>query len=110
MTYREWVRLEAKAINTDGCTLVSEIYQWCCFEHDLVCRRRKNPRDAYRKFRKGVADYWSEAKDMSRSDGDTQFRKCIQKNSPLGKFSPISWIRYAGVSVGTGWEWFRSKF
>ena len=68
---------------TDFCTGVSEWYADCCAQHD---KEYANP-------------------DIKRREADGNFRRCIQKKSPFGIFSPMSWWRWAGVRV-FGW-WFR---
>lgn len=100
MTYQEWVVDEAKKANTDGCTAVSEWNQWCCFQHDLVCRKGKCPQAAYALWQEGVANYWELAKPMSRREGDKQFWKCNRKCSPSFWGRLRADVRYLGVRLG----------
>lgn len=73
----------AKEIKSDGCTGVLEIHHNCCVVHDLG-------------YRKGVDVY---GRPVTRREVDAEFRRCNQRNSPLGRFSPDAWIRWAGVRV-----------
>jgi hypothetical protein len=82
--YWDLVRAKAKELNSDGCTVVADIYVDCCFEHDLA-------------YRTGLTVYGDP---ITRKEADVRFRKCIQSHSKLGKFSPLSWVRYAGVRLG----------
>ena len=84
--YWNRVRKWAAEAHSDGCTLVTQLFKDCCYEHDHAYRTGKN-----------VFGY-----PVSRRDADATFRKCIQSKSKLGVFSPISWIRWAGVRIG-GW-------
>jgi len=105
LLYWDFVRVEAKHIGSDGCTLVSELFRDCCLEHDLSYYCGKDPRSAYRFYRNLCAghDYWYFADAIERSEADDRFKKCIQDRSKLGKWSPISWVRWLGVKVG-GWK------
>ena len=96
--YIKWVEAEAARLESDGCTLVSELYQWACFEHDLAYRTKKDPRVA---FQVG----WENAPTISRRDADDRFKSSMQLMSPLGRWSPISYIRWAGVRVGGWFRW-----
>ena len=80
---KEYVKLLDSAIKSDGCTGVKDYYRDCCVIHDL----------AYR----GAVDPWGVS--ITRAQADTNLRLCIQSKSRLGVFSPLSWVRYAGVSV-----------
>ncbi len=73
----------SSAIASDGCTMVSEIAHHCCVVHDLGYRYAIDP--------------WGRT--IDRRTTDANFRKCIQAASPLGKFSPTSWVRWLGVRV-----------
>ena len=79
----EYVMHLDKAISSDGCTGVSDFYRDCCVIHDL----------AYR----GGIDPWGQP--ITRHQANINFRQCIQSRSTLGRFSPMSWIRWAGVEV-----------
>jgi hypothetical protein len=98
MTYKDWVQHEASIINSDGCTAVSELYHYCCLEHDLGYHYGRDPRVAHERG-------WQAAPPINRSEVDKRFRQCIQSHSKLGKWSPVSWIRYAGVRVGGYFLW-----
>lgn len=81
--YWERVRFVAKNLNSDGCSWVSELFHDCCLEHDIH-------------YRLGSDIY---GKPITRAEADRRFRHCMQRHSKLGRFSPISWIRWAGVRL-----------
>lgn len=100
MKYKAWVETEAKKINSDGCTIVSELFHPCCLEHDLGYHYKKDPRIAY-------LYGWDKAPAIPRGEVDKRFRNCMQMSSPLKDYSPIAWIRWLGVRAG-GWvPWMR---
>lgn len=105
MCYRTFIIEEALLASSDGCTAVSELYQWCCFEHDLAYRYGKDPRDAYRLAKQGSLTYWLAAGKIKRSEADSRFKRCIQEHSPLGRFSPVSYWRWLGVRIGGWFKW-----
>lgn len=90
--YMEWIRREAKAINSDGCSHVLEIHKDCCYEHDLGYYYGRDPRQAYK------LDDWSLAARISRKEVDARFEAC---NGPL-----MGWYRWLGVRIG-GWNIWR---
>lgn len=96
--YIKWVIEQAKLVGSDGCTVVADIYLPCCYEHDLGYHYGKDPRQA---FRYG----WDRAAFISRGEVDKRFRECIQAGSPVGKWSPVSYIRWLGVRIGGWWAW-----
>jgi hypothetical protein len=106
--YWDWVRVEASRISSDGCTLVSECYHDCCLAHDLAYKHGKDPYHAYKLYAKGVLNYWERANSLTRSQADAAFRACIQQKSPVGMWSPMSWIRWLGVRVA-GWQFWRHR-
>lgn len=87
--YWNRVRKWATEAGSDGCTLVTQLYQDCCFEHDHA-------------YRTGTDLAGNK---VSRSEADATFRRCIQSRSKLGKFSPISWVRWIGVRIGGRFMW-----
>ena len=91
--YWEWVRWLADRLHSDGCTGVADIYKDCCLEHDISYRTGLDPR---------VTHYKGRAVPISRAEADKRFRQCMQSRSVLGKLSPVSWVRWAGVRIG-GW-------
>lgn len=104
--YWDWIEAEAKAINSDGCTLVTELFRPCCLQHDLGYYWAKDPRDAYVKWLQlAIENPWQEARTVGRDEVDIQFRDCIQSKSRVEHFSPISWLRYVGVRIGGWWAW-----
>lgn len=103
--YWSFIEKEATALKSDGCTLVSELFHICCLEHDCAYKLHKDPRDAYRYFEQGCTNYWDLASPISRGEADKRFRKCMQERSKLGRFSPVSWLRWVGVRVGASRAW-----
>ena len=85
-TYWERVRQRAAELGSDGCTLVTELYQDCCLEHDIAYRTGRD----------------LDGHPITRAQADQRFRQCIQARSPLGRFSPLAWWRWAGVRL-FGW-------
>ena len=88
---RDWdaIREQAAAQQSDGCTMVTEAYQDCCYLHDLMWRTGLDP---------------STGETVSFNEANIRFRQCIQSKSRLGRFSPVSWIRFCGV------QWFGRFF
>lgn len=84
--YWKRVRERAADLGSDGCTGVSELYRDCCFEHDI----------AYR------TGHTVLGRATTREEADRRFRQCIQSRSALGRFSPVSWVRWAGVRLFGG--------
>lgn len=111
LMYWSFVKDEATKIDSDGCSWVSELYRPCCLAHDLGYRYAKTPESAYAKYLEDTEDYWGEAVETTRSEVDKAFRDCIQERSKAKRWSPLSWIRYAGVRVlGRGiWKRYRSE-
>ena len=71
------------AIKSDGCTGVLEVYHSCCVLHDLGYRFHID----------------CHGNSVSRGKIDANFRCCMQDNSKLKWFNPMSWWRYAGVRL-----------
>ena len=94
--YYKWVTLEAKKINSDGCSHVLDIHKICCYEHDLGYYYGRDPADAY-------SEGWDKAAKIQRAEVDRRFRACNQAQDPLGKDSPMAWWRWLGVRIG-GWK------
>jgi len=109
LTYEEFINREAKLINSDGCTGITNVHGLCCKIHDIEYRYHKNSLDAYQAYLDGYHYFWIVAKDISKSDVDRKFRRCLQSNSVLGYFSPISYIRWLGVKLFGGKAWKKSK-
>lgn len=77
------VRATAKILNSDGCTGVKDYYLDSCLEHDIHWR---TGRTVY-----GVP--------ITKQQANERFRRVIQSRSKLGRLSPMSWWRFAAVSV-----------
>jgi hypothetical protein len=74
--YRQWIREQAKLINSDGCTKALELKQDCCFEHDLFYHYGRDPRDAFDLHQKGHSDPWENAKKMRKVTADWRLGQC----------------------------------
>jgi hypothetical protein len=46
--YWDWVREEARKINSDGCTKGLQIGECCCLEHDLSFHYGRDPQEAFK--------------------------------------------------------------
>lgn len=105
--YWDWVRQEARFINSDGCTDVPDFHRDCCLQHDLAYHYGRNPRSAYQRYIRDVKPkpklkrdiYWSGATAFTRAQADKQLRQCIQDDSPFGKWDLMSWWRWLGVRL-----------
>jgi hypothetical protein len=78
------VRIIADMMRSDGCTGVAEFYRDSCLEHDIHWRTGRTIH--------GLP--------LTTAQSNTRFRLVIQSRSRLGRFSPLSWWRYVGVSIG----------
>jgi len=68
----------AKELGSDGCTGTVEIFRICCLQHDIAYRTRH---DMY-------------GDPITRREADAQFRRCMQGESRLGRFSIIAVCRW----------------
>lgn len=85
-----WAALGAWArANSDGCTGVKDVYVRACHEHDFHYR--------FAHTFAGTPEALGEP--ISKTEADTRFRQVMQWESPLGRFSPLSWWRWAGVAT-----------
>ncbi len=82
--YWKQVRFVAGQVKADGCTGVSDIFLDSCLEHDIH-------------WRLGTTIYQVP---ITTAQANRRFRKVIQSRSLLGRFSPVSWVRWVGVTVG----------
>lgn len=92
--YWDKVRKAAEAQGTDGCTGVKDWFVECCWQHDIEWRGKT-----------------VDGEPLSRAECNARFRRCIQRRSVLhhvtvfgynvGRLSPLSWARWAGVWLGT---------
>lgn len=78
------VRKVAGILKSDGCTGVKDYFLDACLEHDIHWRTGRTV------F--GVS--------ITTGQANRRFRKVIQSRSRFGRFSPMSWWRWAGVSIG----------
>lgn len=86
--YFKWLS-EWAQVHSDGCTGVKDIYVHCCWQHDYCYQTGNDPREAYK----------GQVVPISREEADALFKSCMQAESSLGRFSPISWIRYGVVRI-----------
>ncbi len=90
----EWearVRARAKALGSDGCTAVSEWNEICCLHHDIM-RRTGHDVDG------------NPVK--THEEQNVLFWECnrIRAQSRLSYYDPRSWLRFAGVQIGSWWS------
>jgi len=80
-----WVQVRHRAhrLGTDGCTGVPDFYLDACYEHDIHWRQ----------------GFTLDGQRISTRQANLRFRLVIQDRSPLGLFSPMSWWRWAAVSI-----------
>lgn len=90
--YWERVRAEAARLGTDGCSSITQVFQDCCFEHDIG-------------YRTG-ADV--DGNPLNRGQVDAAFRRCMQSHSKVGKASPIAAVRWVAVRA-FGWRGWRKS-
>ena len=77
------IHAQAKKLGSDGCTGVPDWFLWSCLEHDVHYRLHK--------FLSGD--------DIDKRTADYVLRVRVQQGSYLGAFSPVSWIRWLGVTL-----------
>lgn len=70
-------------IKSDGCTNVTDLYFPACVVHDFWYSYH--------------LDF--DGTEISKQEADKRFRKYMQKLSPFGIFSPMSWWRWVGVKA-----------
>lgn len=81
--YWDRVRHAARLLKSDGCTGVMDWYLDACLEHDIH-------------WRTGLTLY---GQLITTEQANRRFRLVIQNRSGFGVLSPVSWIRWAGVTV-----------
>ena len=84
-----WATVKEWAVRySDGCTGVKDFYVRACFEHDWH-------------YRYGVTfpHQGSPGEPISKVEADARFRQVMQWESRLGRFSPLSWVRWSGVAL-----------
>lgn len=110
LPYWEWIEHEAALIKTDGCSKVSGAYRRHCRVHDLSYYYARDPVSAYRSYcfrfaSTGAADYWQQARPITRAAADAAFRRGMQADSPAGFFSAVALWRWAGLKLAGGKAW-----
>lgn len=105
MIYKLWLRIQADAIGSDGCTHALELARDCCLEHDLGYYYGRDPRSAYRLFRQNLVpagiSHFDNASPITRGEVDARFRRC---NPPL-----VGWYRWIAVRIGGRRAWKRHR-
>ncbi len=91
--YWDLVRWWATTYKSDGCSGVPDFYLEACQEHDLHYRYAQT--------------LYGEP--LTFEDANARFRKVIQMKSKLRWFSPLSWIRFAGVKFFGKHIWDRHR-
>ena len=86
------MRKKASQLNADGCSGVPDFYLDACLEHDIHYRTHA----------------WVNGDPIFNSEADTRLRRVIQSRSLFGVLSPMSWWRWAGVSLFANRAWERS--
>ena len=90
MTDWQKVRDQAAALGSDGCSGPTvEWYRDCCLQHDIIYRTGRD----------------EEGQPVSRREADARFRRCMQQQSRLGRYSPVSWWRWLAVRA-LGWQFY----
>ena len=80
MAIHEW----AEELKSDGCSYVIDFRRPTCLEHD--CH-----------WRSGHTLFGDP---ISKWEANVCFRESIQQRSKFGRFSPMAWGRFVGVSIG----------
>lgn len=79
-----WLKLSKWAKEySDGCTGVKDFYVEACWEHDW-----------HYKYGQTL-----DGRPISFREANARFRQVIQMESKLGRYQPLSWIRWIGVST-----------
>jgi hypothetical protein len=85
--YPVYVRVEARLINSDGCSFVPDFYLIVCQEHDIHYAWHE--------------DFYT-GDDISKEDADRYLKWGIQFHSFFGRWSPMAWWRYRALSKKKG--------
>lgn len=110
LAYRDWVRQEADLIGSDGCSFATGARRICCDLHDLHYYYGKSAGSAYRRYLQHLADPWAEADVITRAYADGEFIDCNRRESWLGFFSPIAFIRQLIKPFGQrAWDKHRAR-
>ena len=111
LSYHDWIAEQAERIGSDGCSHATGAYRHCCLVHDLSYYFAKDPVLAYNNSLRGIVNAWELASPITKSQADTTFRRCMQSWSTLGRWSPMSWWRFAGVKFlgGKAWKAHRNR-
>ena len=86
-TYADQVRAEATQIKSDGCSGVTQAYRVVCEEHDISFAFH--------------ADFFT-GLPITEEEADLMLKWGIQWHSWFGRFSPMAWWRYRGLSTVHG--------
>ena len=83
--YWDAIRRWAADLNSDGCTAVKDWYLDACLEHDCHWRTAKT--------------LWGDT--ITTKQANERFRAVMQSRSRLGRYSPVSWVRWVGVTIAS---------
>jgi hypothetical protein len=81
------VRTVAELLQSDGCTGVPDFHCDACYEHDIHWR----------------TGHSIHGLPLTTAQANARFRRVIQSRSRFGVLSPMSWWRWAGVTLGACW-------
>lgn len=104
VTYYDWLREEARLINSDGCSGVTNAFEICCLQHDLEFFYARSATEAFRWWQRGRRDYWIIATPITFEAANKHFRACHFRESRFGYLNPFGWWRYAIVRRQKGRE------
>ena len=103
--YWDWIKVEAKRINSDGCSKVVDFRRECCYLHDLAYYYGRDPKDAYKRYLMNDGQCWANADKINRGYADGLIKQCYHDKSPINGASPLVWTRWLGTRAGGWWAW-----
>lgn len=110
LSFLDWVVQEAALIGSDGCSFATGMRRICCQIHDLEYFYGKSAASAYRRYREGWEDYWGNAEPTTRAICNRDFIDCNRRESWLGFWSPIAFIRQLVKPLGRrAWDRHRKR-
>jgi hypothetical protein len=93
MDYWQRVRHRARQLNSDGCTGGTGLLRDCCLEHDIHERTHRTV----------------DGESITGDESDRVFLACMQRNSHIGWWTPVGWVRYAAVRIRRRWLRWRGE-
>jgi hypothetical protein len=113
LDFEAWVKQEASAIGTDGCSKVTNFHGFCCLVHDLEFYYARSVHSAYKLYRMGIAYPWTspDCAEVTFKQANEGIKRCIIARSKMGMWSPVAWWRYWGTQKGAkgAWEQHRER-